>query len=77
MMHEREKSGSAKVAVKPTNKAERSVAEQAEPRAGADTPSVVFRAKECNMACLQPIHRNASGVEAEYVLPLSSQARRS
>jgi len=35
MMHEREKSGSAIVAVKPTNKAERSAAELAEPRAEA------------------------------------------
>jgi group II intron reverse transcriptase/maturase len=35
MMHEREKSGSAIVAVKPTNKAERSVAELVEPRAEA------------------------------------------
>jgi len=34
-MHEREKSGSAIVAVKPTNKAERSAAELAEPRAEA------------------------------------------
>ena len=33
MMHEREKSGPAIVAVKPTNKAERSAAEPAEPRA--------------------------------------------
>src|ERR1700732_1585776 len=36
MMHEREKSGLAIVAVKPTNKAERSAAEPAEPRAGAE-----------------------------------------
>src|SRR5882724_3781946 len=35
MMHEREKSDLAIVAVKPTNKAERSAAEQVEPRAGA------------------------------------------
>src|SRR6266705_214922 len=34
MMHEREKSGPAIVAVKPTNKAERSAAEPVEPRAG-------------------------------------------
>ena len=34
MMHEREKSDPAVVAVKPTNKAERSVAEPVEPRAG-------------------------------------------
>src|SRR6266481_5068220 len=36
MMHEREKSGPAVVAVKPTNKAERSAAEPVEPRAGAE-----------------------------------------
>src|ERR1700730_3625518 len=36
MMHEREKSGLAIVAVKPTNKAERFAAEPAEPRAGAE-----------------------------------------
>src|SRR6202011_4819396 len=36
MMHEREKSDPAVVAVKPTNKAERSVAELAEPRARAE-----------------------------------------
>src|SRR6266576_3625653 len=35
MMHEREKSDPAVVAVKPTNKAERSAAEPVEPRAGA------------------------------------------
>ena len=35
MMHEREKSDLAVVAMKPTNKAERSVAEPVEPRAGA------------------------------------------
>ena len=35
MMHEREKSDLAVVAVNPTNKAERSVAEPVEPRAGA------------------------------------------
>src|SRR5258706_7142878 len=35
MMHEREKSDLAIVAVKPTNKAERSAAEPVEPRAGA------------------------------------------
>src|SRR6266571_3628718 len=35
MMHEREKSDPAIVAVKPTNKAERSAAEPVEPRAGA------------------------------------------
>ena len=34
MMHEREKSDPAIVAVKPTNKAERSAAEPVEPRAG-------------------------------------------
>ncbi len=34
MMHEREKSGLAVVAMKPTNKAERSAAELGEPRAG-------------------------------------------
>jgi RNA-directed DNA polymerase len=36
MMHEREKSDPAVVAVKPTNKAERSAAELVEPRAGAE-----------------------------------------
>jgi hypothetical protein len=36
MMHEREKSGLAVVAMKPTNKAERSAAELGEPRAGAE-----------------------------------------
>lgn len=36
MMHEREKSGPAIVAVKPTNKAERFAAEPVEPRAGAE-----------------------------------------
>src|SRR5258706_11754183 len=36
MMHEREKSDPAVVAVKPTNKAERSAAEPVEPRAGAE-----------------------------------------
>jgi RNA-directed DNA polymerase len=36
MMHEREKSDLAVVAVKPTNKAERSAAEPVEPRAGAE-----------------------------------------
>src|ERR1700686_385317 len=36
MMHEREKSGLAIVAVKPTNKAERFAAEPVEPRAGAE-----------------------------------------
>jgi group II intron reverse transcriptase/maturase len=36
MMHVHEKSDPAKVAVKPTNKAERSAAEPAEPRAGAE-----------------------------------------
>src|SRR6266700_5613908 len=36
MMHEREKSDPAIVAVKPTNKAERSAAEPVEPRAGAE-----------------------------------------
>ena len=36
MMHEREKSDSAIVAVKPTNKAERFAAEPVEPRAGAE-----------------------------------------
>jgi hypothetical protein len=36
MMHEREKSDPAVVAVKPTNKAERSVAELVEPRARAE-----------------------------------------
>jgi hypothetical protein len=36
MMHGREKSGLAVVAVKPANKAERSAAELAEPRAGAE-----------------------------------------
>jgi RNA-directed DNA polymerase len=36
MMHEREKSDPAIVAVKPTNKAERSAAESVEPRAGAE-----------------------------------------
>src|SRR3977135_719898 len=35
MMHEREKSDPAVVAVKPVNKAERSAAEPVEPRAGA------------------------------------------
>src|SRR6266545_5570857 len=35
MMHEREKSDPAVVAVKPVNKAERSAAESVEPRAGA------------------------------------------
>lgn len=34
MMHEREKSGLAVVAMKPTNKAERSAAELVEQRAG-------------------------------------------
>ena len=36
MMHEREKSGPAVVAVKPVNNAERSAAESGEPRAGAE-----------------------------------------
>jgi hypothetical protein len=36
MMYDREKSDPAIVAVKPTNKAERSAAEPAEPRAGAE-----------------------------------------
>src|SRR5258707_11487463 len=36
MMHEGEKSAPAVVAVKPTNKAERSAAEPVEPRAGAE-----------------------------------------
>ena len=36
MMHEPEKSGLAVVAMKPTNKAERSAAELGEPRAGAE-----------------------------------------
>src|SRR6266481_5101500 len=36
MMHEREKSDPAVVAVKPTNNAERSAAESVEPRAGAE-----------------------------------------
>ncbi len=36
MMHDREKSDSAIVAVKPTNKAERSAAEPVEPRAEAE-----------------------------------------
>ena len=36
MMHEREKSDPAVVAVKPTNKAEPSAAEPVEPRAGAE-----------------------------------------
>ena len=36
MMHEPEKSDSAVVAGKPTNKAERSAAEPVEPRAGAE-----------------------------------------
>ena len=36
MMHEREKSDLAIVAVKPTNKVERSAAEPVEPRAGAE-----------------------------------------
>ena len=36
MMHGREKSDPATVAVKPTNKAERSAAELGEPRAGAE-----------------------------------------
>ena len=36
MMHGREKSDSAIVAVKPTNKAERSAAEPVEPRAGTE-----------------------------------------
>jgi hypothetical protein len=36
MMHEREKSGLAIVAVKPTNKAERFAAEPVEARAGAE-----------------------------------------
>ena len=36
MMHGREKSDPAIVAVKPTNKAERSAAEPVEPRAGAE-----------------------------------------
>ena len=36
MMHGHEKSRSAIVAVKPTNKAERSAAELAEPRAGTE-----------------------------------------
>ena len=36
MTHEREKSGLAVVAMKPTNKAERSGAELGEPRAGAE-----------------------------------------
>src|SRR6266702_3401028 len=36
MMHEREKSDPAIVAVKPVNNAERSAAESVEPRAGAD-----------------------------------------
>ena len=36
MMHEREKSDPAVVAVKPVNNAERSAAESGEPRAGAE-----------------------------------------
>ena len=40
MMHEREKSDLAIVALKPTNKAERSAAEPVEPRAGAEGNAV-------------------------------------
>src|ERR1700682_4752208 len=40
MMYGREKSGLAVVAVKPTNKAERSAAESVEPRAGANGNAV-------------------------------------
>jgi hypothetical protein len=42
MMHECEKSGLAVVAVKPTNKAERSAAEPGEPRAGANGNAVQY-----------------------------------
>ena len=44
MMHGREKSDPAVVAMKPTNKAEKSVAELAEPRAGAKGRAVQQRA---------------------------------
>ena len=47
MMHEREKSDPAVVAVKPVNAAERSAAESVEPRAGAEGNVVLVRGLDC------------------------------